>query len=138
MGQYDSGDDFVRRSLRACPNDLMRQIVADNRGDFPRSGSMIPNKPSAGKVIPEGAGRVVGGPDVPVASTGTGWAESPQVNDWKPPGLSIMDRMMDQQDAIDRAARLRELAEATAVQRAEAEIKQREEEEAKKQKGPKT
>ena len=123
MGQYDSGDDFVRRSLRACPNDLMRQIVADNRGDFPRSGSMIPNKPSAGKVIPEGAGRVVGGPDVPVASTGTGWAESPQVNDWKPPGLSIMDQMMDQQDAIDRAARVRELAEGAALSRAEAEIK---------------
>ena len=123
MGQYDSGDDFVRRSLRACPNDLMRQIVADNRGDFPRSGSMIPDKPSTGKVVPEGAGRVVSGPDAPVASTGTGWAESPQVNDWKAPGLSIMDRMMDQQDSIDRAERIRQLADASVVQRVEAELR---------------
>jgi hypothetical protein len=118
MGQWDSGDDFVRRSLKACPNDLMRQIVADNRGDRPTGGSMIPNTRPAGKVIPEGAGRVVSGPDAPVASTGTGWANSPQIKDWRPPGVDICDRLMDQQDAIDKAERIRQLAEAAALQRA--------------------
>jgi hypothetical protein len=54
----------------------------------------------------------------PVDATNSGWQEAPKVNDWKPPGLEHMDRMMDQQDAIDRAARIRELAEAAAVQRA--------------------
>jgi len=48
----------------------------------------------------------------------SGWQEPPKVDQWKPDGLEIMDRMMDQQDAIDRAARIRELAGAAAVQRA--------------------
>jgi len=54
---------------------------------------------------------------------GTGWTEPPKVDQWKPPGLEHMDRMMDAQDAIDRAARARELIEATAIQRAQAELK---------------
>jgi hypothetical protein len=31
-----------------------------------------------------------------------GWTNPPSVADWKPPGLSVMDRMVDAQDAIDR------------------------------------
>jgi hypothetical protein len=78
MGQWDSGDDWLRRSLKACGNDVMADIVNDNRGDRPTSGSMIPRAPS--KVVPVGAGRVVGGDDT-VASTGTGgWVTPPQVD----------------------------------------------------------
>src|SRR5215469_196705 len=105
MGQYDSGDDWLRRARRACPDDVLRDIVNDNRGDFPRSGSMIPNqKPST--VVPVGSGKVVdAGSAGPVASGGTGWADSPQIRDWRPPGVDICDELMDAQDRLDRAAR---------------------------------
>jgi hypothetical protein len=39
----------------------------------------------------------------------------PQVKDWKPPGLEIMDALVDQQDRIDKAARVKELAEAARL-----------------------
>jgi hypothetical protein len=54
----------------------------------------------------------------------SGWVDAPKVDNWRPPGVDIMDRMMDQQDAIDRAERIRQLAEAAAVQRAEAALKE--------------
>jgi hypothetical protein len=46
-----------------------------------------------------------------------GWREAPQIKDWKPPGLDMMDRLVDQQDMIDRATRVRELTEAAVTQR---------------------
>jgi hypothetical protein len=68
----------------------------------------------------QGAGRVVTGDDGPAHRPldRSGWQEPPKVDNWRPPGVEIMDQMMDQQDAIDRAARARELAAAAAVQRA--------------------
>ena len=112
MGQYDSGDDWLRRSRRACPDSVLRDIINDNRGDFPRSGSMIPSAPS--KVVPQGAGRVV---DAGSASSGTGWVKPPQVDQWKAPGIDIIDDMVAQQDRLDRAARIRELAGTQHSQR---------------------
>ena len=44
---------------------------------------------------------------------------------------------MDQADAIDRAERVRKLAQTAAIRKAEADLKAREEELNKKQKGPK-
>ena len=112
---------------------LMQDIVSDFRNYSP-----TPRADPSAKVVPVGAGRVIDGNDTPVASTGSGWADSPQIKDWKPPGLEHMDRMMDQADAIDRAERLRQLAQTAAVRRAEAEIKAQQEAELnKKQKEPK-
>jgi hypothetical protein len=123
MGQYDSGDDWLRRSLKACGNDVMADIVRDNAGDFPRSGSMIPSKPS--KVVPQGAGKVVD------AGPSSGWVKPPQVDQWKAPGIDIIDDMVAQQDRVDRAARIRELSGAEHSRRlaeaaAEAEAKAQE------------
>ena len=112
--QWDAErDDWLRRSRRACPDSVLRDIVNDNRGDRPTSGSMIPNPPS--KVVPVGAGKVVDAG--PATSGGTGWVKPPSIDQWKPDGLSIMDSMMDQQDRIDRAARIRELAGAEHARR---------------------
>jgi hypothetical protein len=103
---------------------VLRDIINDNRGDRPTSGSMIPNqKPS--KVVPVGAAKVTT-PGEP--ARGTGWVKPPQVDQWRPPGVDICDELMDQQDRIDRAARIRELAGAQHSQRLaeaarEAEIK---------------
>ena len=41
--QWDLGDDWIKRSLGACPDDLMKQIVEDNR----RGGDILPS-PSSG------------------------------------------------------------------------------------------
>jgi hypothetical protein len=117
--------EYVRDLAEAVPTDLVKQIAEDFRSYNPAPRSLSP--PATVQI--QGAGRVVSADDVPVASTGTGWADSPQIKDWKPPGLEHMDRMMDQADAIDRAERLRKLAEAAAVQRVEAEIKQEEDKE---------
>jgi hypothetical protein len=111
----------------------MADIVNDFRSYNPAPRSLTP----PATVTPVGAGKVVTGSDAPVASGGTGWADSPQIRDWKPPGVEHMDRMMDQADAIDRAERIRQLAQTAAVQRAEAEIKQQQEETSKKGKGSK-
>ena len=42
--QWDSGDDWTKRSREACPDDLMKQIVEDNRrgGDIHGRASVIP------------------------------------------------------------------------------------------------
>jgi hypothetical protein len=88
MGQWDSGDDWLRRSRRACPDNVLRDIINDNRGDFPRSGSMIPNPPS--KVTPVGAGVVKdAGSDGPAASGGTGWVDAPKVDNYRAPGIDM-------------------------------------------------
>ena len=102
--------EWQRDLAAAVPDKAVKDLVNDFRRGPPPAGPTLP----AVKVM--GAGRVVtAGEEV---QRGTGWTEPPKVDQWKPPGLEHMDRMMDQQDAIDRAARIRELAEAAAVQRA--------------------
>jgi hypothetical protein len=46
---------------------------------------------------------------VVTAGAGAGWTNCPKVDDWKPPGLAIMDQLMDHQDALDRRERERKL-----------------------------
>jgi hypothetical protein len=125
--------EWQRDLEQAVPSDLVKQISEDfrNYNISPRSPLNTP----AQTVSVVGAGKVVGADDVPVASGGTGWVDSPEIKNWKPPGLELMDRMMDQQDAIDRAERIRQLAEASAIRQAEAEIKAQAEQP--KPKGPK-
>ena len=70
---------------RAVPTDLIGAIVRDNqRNVHDRPGHPEP-KPRVGN--------------------GGGWVEPPKVDNWRPPGLDIMDRMMDAQDAQDRQRR---------------------------------
>jgi hypothetical protein len=111
--------EWQRDLERTVPTDLVRAIVADNRHPI------HPAQDPSAKVTVQGAGVVKTGdvgpqhrPIDPSATNSGGWQEPPKVDSWRPPGVEHMDRMMDQQDAIDRAARVRELAEAAAVQRA--------------------
>jgi hypothetical protein len=111
--------EWQRDLVRNVDTDLVRAIVADHRHPI------HPAQDPRAKVSVHGAGVVktgdVGPQHRPVDASATnsgGWQEPPKVDAWRPPGIEHMDRMMDQQDAIDRAARVRELAGAAAVQRA--------------------
>ena len=106
--------EWQRDLVRNVGTDQVRDIVNDFRNYSP-----TPRADPNARVLPVGAGRVIDGNDTPVASTGTGgWVEAPKVDNWRPPGVDLCDRLMDQADAIDRAERIRQLAEAAAVQRA--------------------
>jgi hypothetical protein len=119
----DKLPEWARDMTRVVDDKLVKDLVADFRNYKPGpSGGSGP-----ATVVPAGAGKVVTGSDV-VASAGTGWSDAPQIKNWKPPGLEIMDRMVDQQDALDRAQRIREVAEASAVQRALVEAERKEKE----------
>jgi hypothetical protein len=107
--------EYMRDLIRNVGDKAVRDIVNDFRNYNPH-----PAQDPSAKVVPQGAGRVVDGSDAPVASTGTGgWVTPPQVDQWKgPPGIEHIDRLVDQADAIDKAERIRQLAEAAALQRA--------------------
>jgi hypothetical protein len=102
--------EWQRDLEQAVPTDLVKQIVEDFRRGPPPAGPTLPS------VRVMGAGTVVDGDSVPAPTRG--WVEAKPLDQWKPDGLEICDALVDQQDAIDRAARVRELAEAAAVQRA--------------------
>ena len=109
--------EYMRDLIRNVGDKAVRDIVNDFRNYNPH-----PAQDPSARVSVQGAGVVktggVGPQHRPIDPSATGgWQEAPKVDQWQPPGLKHMDRMMDQQDAIDRAARVRELAEAAAVQR---------------------
>jgi hypothetical protein len=127
--------EYMQDLTKAVPTDLVRQIADDFRNYSP-----TPRADPNAKVSVHGAGRVVDGE----TQRGTGWTEPAKVDSWRPPGVEHMDRMMDQQDQIDRAARIRELGGASAAQRAlaqaaaEAEARDKAQEpKPAKEKGPK-
>ena len=113
--------EWQRDLINNVPDHLVKAIAADFRSYNPH-----PAQDPSARVSVQGAGVVktgdVGPQHRPIDTEATtdrsGWREPPKIDNWKPPGLEHMDRMMDQQDAIDRAARVRELAAAAAVQRA--------------------
>lgn len=90
------------RMQMAVPDSLMRDVVRDNvnRPNPVTSGpsGMIPQKDR--------------GPPV----RGTGWIEPRPLE--PPPGIALMDQMMDQQDRIDRADRIIDLAKDVAMKEA--------------------
>ena len=109
--------EYMRDLIRNVGDKAVRDIVNDFRNYNPH-----PAQDPSARVSVQGAGVVKTGgvgpqhrPNDPSATGG--WQEAPKFDQWQPPGLKHMDRMMDQQDAIDRAARVRELAEAAVVQR---------------------
>jgi hypothetical protein len=116
--------EWQRDMARAVGDDVVRSIVEDFRSG-PSSGGPAAN------VSVVGAGTVVTGND---GVAHGGWREPPSIDQWRAPGINLIDRIVDVQDAIDRAARARELAEAAALLRPRAPD-QHEGEEPKKQGG---
>jgi hypothetical protein len=128
--------EWVNDLRRVADDKLVKQIAEDFRNYNPSPRSSL-SPPATVQVV--GAGRVVGGDEAqPVAGTGSGWADSPQIKDWRAPGIDYVDAMCDAQDRVDRAARARELIEAAAIKKAEAELaKQPEPTKERKDKGQK-
>jgi hypothetical protein len=125
MGRQEQMDQ--RRAMeRACDTATMRAIVNDHRVSV-----HLPADPSA-KVSVQGAGRVVDG-ETP--QNRSGWADSPRLR--QPDGVNYVDALCDHADAIDRAERLRQLAQTAAVRRAEAELAKQPEPKERKDKGHK-
>jgi hypothetical protein len=130
--------EWQRDLVRNVDTDQVRAIVADHRHPI------HPAQDPAAKVLPVGAGVVKTGdvgpqhrPVDPSATTDrSGWVEAKSIDSWRPPGVDLCDRIADHFAALDRAERVRELGEAAAVQRAEAElIKQQNEDNKPKGKG---
>jgi hypothetical protein len=111
-------EEYERDLTKTVDDKMVRDIVNDLRSYNPS-----PSMGAASKVTLMGAGRVIDGDDVRRGTTGSnGWVTPPQVDSWRPPGEAMMNQLMDQQDALDKAERIRKLAEAAAVRRAEAEL----------------
>src|SRR6516164_2458546 len=121
MGQYDSGDDWLRRSLKACPNDVMRDIVGDaRRGDIHGRASIIPQPKAPAKGQQQS--------EEPQKPYTHGWVEPPKI---KPPeGIDLIDSMVSAQDERDLLQRAKEMAAAQHARKmmAEAELQRSEEE----------
>jgi hypothetical protein len=89
--------------VRAVPDRMLRDIVHDNRAPTGRPG-MIPSSQQ-----PTG----VRGTNV--AGSGTGWARETPLG--PPPGVNYADRLMDHQDAKDRAELIEREAKFKATQK---------------------
>jgi hypothetical protein len=87
--------------VRAVPDRMLRDIVHDNRAPTGRPG-MIPEQPSN-----------VRGSNV--SGSGTGWARETPLG--PPPGVNYADRLMDAQDAKDRAERIQQHAQMETMRR---------------------
>jgi hypothetical protein len=124
--QFDSGDPWLQRSLGACPDDLMKQIVEDNRrgGDIHGRASVIPQPKANQTAEPQDR---------------SGWRDPVPLR--SPDGIEIVDRLVDQQDRLDAAARARQLGLSYDewARLSEADLKARKEQQEKKlrDKGPK-
>jgi hypothetical protein len=103
--------------IKAVPDDQVRAIVEDLRGYNPS-----PSMGKAAEVKLQGVGRAYDGDDMKRTTSSHGWVTPPQVDQWKPPGLEAMDRLVDQQDMLDKAARAKELIEAAAQLKALEEL----------------
>jgi hypothetical protein len=85
-------EPFAQRMAESADANLFAELRRDARcNPVTASSSMIPGAPEGGR---------------PAIGNG-GWIDPPTVRDWKPPGLATMDRLMNQQDALDRAERVR-------------------------------
>jgi hypothetical protein len=127
---------------------LVKSLVNDFRHGIASSGgSMIPGQRPASTVSVVGSGRVQDpvlgpkyrpiDPNTTTDQPGSGWKEPAPLR--PPEGLQHIDRMLDEEDRIWRAQRIREVAEAAPVQRAlaEAQGKAQNEDNKPKGKGPK-
>jgi hypothetical protein len=119
--------EWQRDLVQNVDTDLVRQIAADFRSYNPH-----PTQDPAARVSVMGAGVVktgdVGPQHRPIDAnaTGSGWVEAPKVDNWRPPGVDLCDRIADHFAALDRAERIREVAQSAAVQRALSESQEQE------------
>ena len=94
----------LRAMVAAEPSNFMRDVVRDNRapstptGTIPRSGQR--DRASTSPGIPGG---------------GTGWAHETPIG--PPPGVAQADRLMDAQDARDRAELIKRDAQLRAMEK---------------------
>jgi hypothetical protein len=102
----DDPYQYWRDLVRAVPTSVVQDIVADNRNRPSSGGSVLPTV----KVL--GAGTVVTGTDgaAHTPAQNHGWTEPPRTENWRAPGIDIIDRLVDQQDERDLEARCREQA----------------------------
>jgi len=93
--QWDLGDDWIKRSLGACPDDLMKQIVEDNRrgGDIHGRASVIPQPKAQQTAEPP--------------RSNNGWVEPAKLR--PPEGVALVDSLVDAQDRRDAIARAHEM-----------------------------
>jgi hypothetical protein len=105
--------EYMADLVGAVPDRMVKDLVDDFRSYNPAPRSPLNSPPATAN--PVDAAPVRTGTDGPVANTGTGWADSPQIKNWKPPGIDLVDRLVDHQDALDRAQRVRELVEAAGA-----------------------
>jgi hypothetical protein len=118
-------EEFEADLVRNVNDKLVRDLVSDFRNYSVSPGPPLP------KVTVQGAGVVQTGDDGPKHRSFEqgqgGWVKPPRVDDWRPPGEAAMNQLMDQQDRLDRAQRIKELAEAArhlqAMAEAETEAK---------------
>jgi hypothetical protein len=82
---------------RAVGTDLMRDIVRDHRGGAQRPVSVLQSGPE------------------PVVERGSGWVEPRPLE--SPAGVAICDRLVDVQDALDRAELSERIAKAAHAER---------------------
>ena len=95
--------EWQRDMANCVGDDLLRDIVADSkRGLQPSS----PLKQS--------------GPTVEV-KRGSGWQDAAPLQ--QPPGIKIIDAMMDQQDKLDKAERIRKALELAAISKRSEKMK---------------
>jgi hypothetical protein len=96
--------EWQRDMIRAVDDKTIRAIVKDHCRSAPAA-------PPA-KVTVQGAVPVMGGP----TPSKNGWVEAPSIKNWRPPGEAILDKIVDVQDRLDRAQRVREFAEVARSQ----------------------
>jgi hypothetical protein len=87
-------EPWAQRIVEATDDALLRDIVRDNRRSVHQGTGIIPD-----------AAHGAGAARPPVGHNG--WVEPLPIKDWRPPGQAVMDRLMEQQDALDRAERTR-------------------------------
>jgi hypothetical protein len=93
MGRWDEGDDFVTRSRRVVDDQLMKDIIGDaRRGDIHGRAAVIPQSKASQTEEPKNR---------------SGWVEPSPLR--SPEGLEHVDRLVDQQDRIDAAARAHQM-----------------------------
>ena len=105
---YTAGMSMPRSAMQAMidavPESVMRELRSDARKPNPvtqASSSLLTTTPSA---------------QSQPTQRGTGWRESAPIT--SPPGVALADRLVDQQDKIDRVELAERLAKAAAIEAA--------------------
>ena len=120
--------EWQRDLINNVPDHLVKAIAADFRSYNPH-----PAQDPSARVSVQGAGVVKTGdvgpqhrPVDPSATNSGGWVEAKSIDSWRPPGVDLCDRIADHFAALDRAERIREVAQSAAVQRALSEPQEQE------------